>query len=242
MKNTMKMIANMKRTKIEMKKYRLIIVTAAFLFALSILAAGCGLMPAKDARGEKDPEINIVIGDKGESAESGVIEEEKEMSVGENPVVIITMKDGGEIVIELDPAAAPVSVANFLKLTDEGYYDGLTFHRIIPGFMIQGGCPDGDGTGGPDERIKGEFSENGWDNPISHKRGVISMARSNDPDSAGSQFFITNADATSLDGKYAAFGKVTSGMDVVDKITATDLAANGETPLDPPVIESIRRG
>jgi peptidyl-prolyl cis-trans isomerase B (cyclophilin B) len=123
---------------------------------------------------------------------------------------------------------------------DEGFYDGLTFHRIIPDFMIQGGDPDGTGMGGSDEQIKGEFSANGWDNPISHARGVISMARSGDPNSASSQFFITNTDADFLDGQYAAFGVVTSGMEVVDEISAVKTGAN-DMPDTPVVIKTIRR-
>jgi len=158
----------------------------------------------------------------------------------EKTKIEITMASGGAITIELDSAAAPITVANFLKLVDESFYDGLTFHRIIPGFMIQGGDPKGTGSGGANEKIKGEFSENGWDNPISHIRGVISMARTDDPNSASCQFFITNADSTYLDGKYAAFGYVTSGMDVVDEISAVPTGANNK-PLEPVVIEKIRR-
>ncbi len=128
------------------------------------------------------------------------------------------MKDYGTIKVELDADTAPISVSNFIKLAKDGFYDGLTFHRIISGFMIQGGDPSGNGTGGSDETIKGEFSANGVENGISHVRGVISMARSQNYDSASSQFFIMHADAPSLDGQYAAFGKVTEGMEIVDKI------------------------
>lgn len=139
-------------------------------------------------------------------------------------MVIIEMENGKKIKLELDASAAPITVENFEKLVRDGFYDGLTFHRIIPGFMIQGGCPLGTGTGGPGHTIKGEFKSNGVDNPIRHTRGVISMARSMMPNSAGSQFFIMHKDAPHLDGAYAAFGKVTEGMDIVDKIatTATD--------------------
>lgn len=155
----------------------------------------------------------------------------------------IKVKDYGTIEVELDGDTAPITVANFIKLVNEKFYDGLTFHRIISGFMIQGGDPLGNGTGGSDETIKGEFSSNGVENNISHKRGVISMARSSDPDSASSQFFIMHQDSTYLDGEYAAFGKVTKGMSVVDKIcedvTPTD--GNGTVEkADQPVIESIR--
>lgn len=134
--------------------------------------------------------------------------------------VEMSVKDYGKVVILLDATTAPITVENFLKLVNEGFYDGLTFHRIIKDFMIQGGDPDGDGSGGSKDTIVGEFSSNGYQNDISHIRGVISMARSNEPDSASSQFFICNADATaSLDGRYAAFGYVVKGMSVVDKIT-----------------------
>lgn len=136
------------------------------------------------------------------------------------PRVEISVEEYGNIQVELDPTAAPITVENFLKLVNEGFYDGLTFHRIIAGFMIQGGDPLGNGTGGSDENIKGEFASNGVENPISHKRGVISMARSNNPDSASSQFFICHADSDFLDGEYAAFGQVTSGIEVVDAICA----------------------
>lgn len=139
-------------------------------------------------------------------------------------MVKIEMMDGGVITLELDASAAPITVANFEKLVKEGFYDGLIFHRVIAGFMIQGGDPTGTGMGGSDEEIKGEFASNGVNNPISHKRGVISMARTQIPDSASSQFFICHADATFLDGQYAAFGHVVDGIEVVDKIAnvATD--------------------
>jgi len=145
------------------------------------------------------------------------------------PVATIEMEDGGIIKIELDPAVAPESVNNFIYLAQKGFYDGLVFHRLIPGFMIQGGCPDGNGTGGPGYSIKGEFAQNGVRNALKHERGVISMARSQLYDSAGSQFFIMHAPSPHLDGAYAAFGRVTSGMEVVDRIVAgpSDQAANG---------------
>ena len=135
-------------------------------------------------------------------------------------MVRIHMEDGGVIDIELDPSAAPITCENFLKLVHAGFYDGLTFHRVISGFMIQGGCPLGNGTGGPGWNIKGEFAANGVQNPIKHTRGVISMARASDPNSAGSQFFIMHKDAPYLDGQYAAFGRVVAGLEEVDKIAA----------------------
>ena len=135
-------------------------------------------------------------------------------------MVIIEMENGAKIEIELYPDAAPITVANFEKLVGEGFYDGLTFHRVIPGFMIQGGDPLGNGMGGAKNNIKGEFSANGVKNDIKHVRGVISMARSYDPNSASSQFFIMHADAPHLDGQYAAFGKVVSGIEAVDEIAS----------------------
>lgn len=158
---------------------------------------------------------------------------------GVTNMVRITMQDGGVIDLELDAQAAPITVENFLKLVKDGFYDGLTFHRIIPGFMIQGGCPDGTGMGGPGWHIKGEFARNGVPNPIKHTRGVISMARAMDPNSASSQFFIMHEDAPHLDGGYAAFGHVVAGMDVVDRIAevATDY---NDRPLTPVVMESVR--
>ncbi len=154
----------------------------------------------------------------------------------------ITVKDYGTIKLELDQGTAPITVANFVKLAQSGFYNGLTFHRIMDGFMIQGGDPSGNGTGGSDESIKGEFASNGVENPISHVKGVISMARSNDPNSARSQFFITVADAIFLDGSYAAFGRVTEGMEVAEQIAkdAKPVDNNGTIlPDQQPVIESI---
>ena len=157
--------------------------------------------------------------------------------------VAITVRDYGTITVELDADAAPITVQNFLDLADSGFYDGLTFHRIMEGFMIQGGDPEGTGMGGSDKTIKGEFSANGVENPLSHTRGAISMARSSAMDSASSQFFIVQKDSTFLDGQYACFGYVTNGMDVVDAIAAdaqpTD--GNGTIPADQqPVIESVK--
>lgn len=158
--------------------------------------------------------------------------------------VEMSVKDYGKITLELDKENAPITVDNFVKLVNNKFYDGLTFHRIIDGFMIQGGDPNKDGTGGSKETIKGEFKNNGVNNTISHKRGVISMARSSDANSASSQFFIMHKDNTNLDGSYAAFGHVTKGMDVVDTIvknTSTYGDENGIVPVDKqPVIEYIK--
>ena len=149
-----------------------------------------------------------------------------------NPIATIEMENGGRIVCELYPDVAPESVRNFISLASRGFYDGLIFHRVISGFMIQGGCPEGTGMGGPGYCIKGEFFFNGVKNDLRHKRGVLSMARSQSPNSAGSQFFIMHADAKHLDGQYAAFGKVTSGMDVVDAIASVKTGM-----ADRPVVE-----
>lgn len=135
-------------------------------------------------------------------------------------MVIIEMENGGVMKAELYPEIAPKTVENFIKLVKEGFYDGLIFHRVIPGFMIQGGCPEGTGMGGPGYSIEGEFSQNGFDNKLKHTRGVLSMARAMDPNSAGSQFFIMHDDAPHLDGGYAAFGKVVEGLETVDAIAA----------------------
>ena len=200
------------------------------VFLAAALFAGCGTK--EDTTENKKEEQREPIQDK---------DTEKEDTEGTK--VEITIKDYGTIKISLDAEAAPLTVENFLKLTKEGFYDGLTFHRIMNGFMMQGGDPEGNGTGGSDETIKGEFAENGVDNPLSHTRGAISMARSQDYDSASSQFFIVHEDSTYLDGQYAAFGYVTEGMDVVDKIceTVPAIDQNGTVlPENQPVIESMK--
>ena len=156
-----------------------------------------------------------------------------------NPKAAISIRGGGDIVLELFPDAAPNTVSSFVELAESGFYDGLCFHRVIKGFMIQGGCPDGNGTGGPGFRIKGEFASNGFENPLRHERGVISMARSGHPDSAGSQFFLMHKDSPHLDGGYAAFGKVVSGIDTVDQIACTDTDYN-DRPAVPQIIDSIK--
>lgn len=152
-------------------------------------------------------------------------------------LVQIEMQNGKAMFLQLYPEIAPLTCANFVRLVSRGFYNGLTFHRAVKNFMIQGGDPNGDGTGGSEENIFGEFSDNGYVNVISHKRGVISMARSSDPNSASSQFFICHADCQSLDGKYATFGKVISGMEVVDEIANSPV--NSDRLINPPVIKSI---
>ena len=155
-----------------------------------------------------------------------------------NPIVTIQMRNGDVIKLELYPEIAPNTVASFVKLVQDGFYDGLGFHRVIPGFMIQGGDPMGNGMGGPGFTIRGEFRQNGFPNMLKHERGVISMARTQAPNSAGSQFFIMHADAPCLDGAYAAFGRVTEGIEAVDRIAAlkTDFA---DRPLEYPVMEKV---
>ena len=175
----------------------------------------------------------LLTGCSGNKESSGDIGE-----LGETVMVQIEMMNGGIIKLELYPEAAPITVENFVKLVKDGFYDGLIFHRVIKDFMIQGGDPEGTGMGGAKDKIKGEFSVNGWQNPISHLRGVISMARSRAYDSASSQFFICHADSTFLDGQYAAFGKVTEGMEVVDEIAGVSTDKN-DRPREDVVIKTI---
>lgn len=187
----------------------------------------------------------------GGSSEEAPAEEPAETEQTEEPAAEpigihhaeIVIKDFGTVKVELDGDTAPITVQNFMDLANEGFYDGLTFHRIMEGFMIQGGDPNGDGTGGSEKTIKGEFSANGVNNDISHKKGVISMARAQDPDSASSQFFIVQEDSEFLDGQYAAFGHVTEGMEFVDIIAkeAKPIDDNGTIPKEEqPVIETIK--
>lgn len=153
-------------------------------------------------------------------------------------MILITMETGKQIKLRLRPDCAPISCENFEKLVKQGFYNGLTFHRVISGFMIQGGCPLGTGTGGPGWHIKGEFTANGVNNPLKHTRGVLSMARAQDPDSAGSQFFIMHADAPYLDGSYAAFGEVVEGIEVVDEIAAVS-TNYADKPLTPQIMKTV---
>lgn len=158
--------------------------------------------------------------------------------MSKNPEFTITMENGDVMKGELYPEIAPNTVNNFISLINSGFYNGLTFHRVIHGFMLQGGCPDGTGCGGPDYSIKGEFSQNGFKNDLKHTEGVLSMARANNPNSAGSQFFVMHKNSPHLDGAYAAFGKVTEGMDIVNTIAECDTDYN-DKPLDPQVIKNI---
>ncbi|MBR2176328.1 MAG: peptidylprolyl isomerase [Clostridia bacterium] len=158
--------------------------------------------------------------------------------MAQNPIVTITMENGDVIKAELYPEIAPNTVNNFISLINKGYYNGLTFHRVIYNFMLQGGCPEGTGTGGPGYHIRGEFSHNGFENNLKHTEGVLSMARTMIPNSAGSQFFIMHKAAPHLDGEYAAFGKVTEGMEVVNKIAESDTDF-ADKPLDPQVMKTV---
>ena len=190
----------------------------------------------KDRRGclDKQDEICYSGTNRGHKV-PGKKEENQNMS---NPVITITMEDGKVMKAELYPQTAPNTVNNFISLVKKGFYDGLIFHRVISGFMIQGGCPNGNGMGGPGYFIKGEFSQNGFANTLAHTEGVLSMARAMHPDSAGSQFFIMHKAAPHLDGAYAAFGKITEGMDVVDAIASVQTDYN-DRPLKPQKIRSI---
>ena len=158
--------------------------------------------------------------------------------MAKNPIATIEMEDGGIITLELYPEVAPISVNNFISLANKGFYDGLIFHRVISGFMIQGGDPQGSGMGGPGYSIKGEFAGNGVKNDLSHARGVLSMARAQNPNSAGSQFFIMHADGPFLDGQYAAFGKVVEGIEVVDRIAAVK-TDRMDKPKDPQRMKKV---
>ncbi len=232
--------------------------------ALVICLAGCGGMsPSDRGSGADNVEGTADSGDKSDGAVTGQATEESEpveksnepaaesdkpAGKGDEPIsgkyhVEMVIEKYGTIKLELDADTAPITVANFVKLVKDGFYDGLTFHRIIDGFMIQGGDPLGNGTGGSEENIKGEFSANGVKNNISHTRGVISMARAQDNDSASSQFFIMHQDAAYLDGEYAAFGKVTEGIEIVDKICKnTPVIDNNGTVKseDQPKIKRVR--
>ena len=229
---------------------RSIIILLAALLAYSSVA--CGPQSGNPTNASPDNSQDVPIeesreSDNGKASESSapVQEEELEKTLEEkmeNKIqATITMENGGVMIVELYPDVAPQSVRNFVHLAREGFYDGLKFHRIIKGFMIQGGCPLGNGTGNPGYSIKGEFSSNGFDNDLLHSRGVLSMARSNAPDSAGSQFFIMHADSPHLDGSYAAFGYVIEGMDVIDLIAQTPVTDNNGSvaPANMPIIQSI---
>lgn len=215
-----------------MKKFASLILTMLLVLSMTACGKEDSGKTASDTTGSGEAQPQS----------SEVQETESEYASGKHYVEIV-VKDYGTIKVELDADAAPITVTNFLKLVNEGFYDGLTFHRIITGFMIQGGDPLGNGTGGSEEQIKGEFSANGVENTLSHTRGAISMARSKAMDSARSQFFIVHEDSDYLDGQYACFGYVTEGIEVVDDICATTPVTdrNGTVKMEnQPVIESIK--
>lgn len=221
-----------------MKKITVWLLTLAFA---ATMLAGCGSKTDTTDTTETTKETSATDETSDGAADTADTSENEELLTGLHHVTI-DVQDYGTISLELDADTAPISVTNFINLANEGFYDGLTFHRIISGFMIQGGDPNGNGTGGSEKTIKGEFSANGVENDISHVRGVISMARANDPDSGSSQFFIVHEDSTFLDGQYAAFGHVTDGMDVVDAICeAVPVQDNNGTvaAADQPVITAV---
>ncbi len=224
-------------------KKRLLGILLVAVMAVSL--AACGDKEGSKTDGDEGKETSSAQED-GQEEEGSGAEGEEAIDVSGKHHVEITVKDFGTISVELDGDAAPITVENFLKLAGDGFYDGLTFHRIYPGFMIQGGDPLGNGQGGSDEKIKGEFSKNGIENDLSHTRGAISMARSQMMDSASSQFFIVHEDSTFLDGEYACFGYVTEGIEVVDDICeAIPMEAyldnNGTVEKkSQPVIESVK--
>ena len=221
-----------------MKKITVWLLTLAFA---ATMLAGCGSKTETTDTTETTEETSAADETSDGAADTADTSEDGELLTGLHHVTI-DVQDYGTISLELDADTAPISVTNFINLANEGFYDGLTFHRIISGFMIQGGDPNGNGTGGSEKTIKGEFSANGVENDISHVRGVISMARANDPDSGSSQFFIVHEDSTFLDGQYAAFGHVTDGMDVVDAICeAVPVQDNNGTvaAADQPVITAV---
>lgn len=221
-----------------MKKITVWLLTLAFA---ATMLAGCGSKTDTTKTTETTEATSAADKTSDGAADTADTSENEELLTGLHHVTI-DVQDYGTISLELDADTAPISVTNFINLANEGFYDGLTFHRIISGFMIQGGDPNGNGTGGSEKTIKGEFSANGVENDISHVRGVISMARANDPDSGSSQFFIVHEDSTFLDGQYAAFGHVTDGMDVVDAICeAVPVQDNNGTvaAADQPVITAV---
>ena len=221
-----------------MKKITVWLLTLAFA---ATMLAGCGSKTDTTDTTETTEATSAADETSDGAADTADTSEDGELLTGLHHVTI-DVQDYGTISLELDADTAPISVTNFINLANEGFYDGLTFHRIISGFMIQGGDPNGNGTGGSEKTIKGEFSANGVENDISHVRGVISMARANDPDSGSSHFFIVHEDSTFLDGQYAAFGHVTDGMDVVDAICeAVPVQDNNGTvaAADQPVITAV---
>ena len=217
-----------------MKKLRQILSVCCVTAMISFALVGCGTAQNNGNMAQNETTVEVTENNNENSTTEEVV------ALKENPIVTMKIKDYGDVTLELYPEMAPNTVNNFVTLANEGFYDGLTFHRIISGFMIQGGDPQGTGAGGPDYSIAGEFAQNGFEqNTLSHTKGVISMARTFEPNSAGSQFFIMSEDGTYLDGQYAAFGKVTDGLDIVETLQNVP-TGNDDKPIDDVVIESIR--
>lgn len=216
-------------------------LTLLSMFLLILFISGCGKTPApKTTNDQKNTQTqqNTTNPNTASKTDNKPDPNYKSLYSGKKPIVTIEMENGSKIKAELYPDIAPKTVDNFVSLIQKKFYDGLIFHRVIPGFMIQGGDPNGIGTGGPGYNIPGEFTANGFKNDLKHTRGVLSMARSQNPNSAGSQFFIMAADYPSLDGQYASFGKVIEGMDAVDKIVSVKRDQN-DKPLEPQKIKTV---
>ena len=214
-----------------MSKFKNVLATTMILSSLTLMI-GCQSRETVDTTQQNEVNLNEI------TFESSQVEEKVDYSKETNPVVTMNVKDYGTVKIELYPDVAPNTVNNFIELVESGFYDGLTFHRVVNDFVIQGGDPLGNGTGDAGYNIEGEFIYNGYDNDLSHEEGVISMARSSDLNSASSQFFIMTETATHLDGGYAGFGKVIEGIDIVHEIEAVSVDEN-DAPLEPVVIESM---
>jgi peptidyl-prolyl cis-trans isomerase B (cyclophilin B) len=215
-----------------MSNKNLIKKASLFLFTILFLTtSGCAKTSNSNTKNQNNTNSTS-------NSSTTLVKEYKSQYTGKKPIVTIEMEDGSKVKAELYPDIAPKTVDNFIKLIQNGFYDGLTFHRVIPGFMIQGGDPNGNGTGGADEKIPGEFTANGFQNDLKHTRGVLSMARAEAPNSASSQFFIMVQDFPDLDGKYASFGKVLEGMDTADKIVSVERDRN-DKPLTPQKMKKV---
>ncbi len=228
-----------KTAKINPKRFGPVLVIVLLVIAVVVVLLVIGVRDdqQEEASGAEEAAENAMEAGDADSALEAV--EASNDTAAANPVAVIEMEEGGIIRVELDPQVAPNTVKNFIYLAEQGFYDGLIFHRVIDDFMIQGGCPQGTGTSGPGYSIKGEFTANEFENPLSHERGVISMARSNPFDSAGSQFFITVAPSLFLDGQYASFGLVIEGMEVVDRIASVERDPANDRPRQDQRIKTI---
>lgn len=217
-----------------------ILKIVALIMAMTFILCSCGSYTSTTSSDSKTTVPAGNINNNGSFNNDASKDDDIKESTGEHPQVRFTMQNGGSFVIELYPEYAPKTVENFIGLVSEGFYDGLTFHRVVEDFMAQGGCPEGTGMGGSSRKIKGEFSINGFEqNVLSHTRGVVSMARSSSYNSASSQFFICYSDATFLDGQYAAFGMVTQGMEVVDSFLETERTMGSDGALSKPIVPIV---